>query len=483
MRDDSDEIPDRIASALESRDYIAPETPKSSGAFSVNPKRYQFMGGNFMETIRFDLSKCGRPFKLLNATNGGPWHKRHAADQFRSNYETYKAARIPYSRNHDSAVHTIYGGPYSHDISCIFPNFDADPTSPESYDFACTDEAILTCLDAGTKTFFRLGQTIEHQIKKHNTIPPKDFKKWAIICEHIIRHYTEGWADGFTLDIPYWEIWNEPDLDPDDSTYKRTWGGTKNQFFDLYEITAKHLKACFPHLKIGGPALAWNLSWAEDFLCEMRKRNVEIDFFSWHIYCTEPEKMTQRSENIKQLLIKYGYENAESILNEWNYVRGWREDFTYSIQTIIGSKGAAFVMACICAAQNSPIDMLMYYDTRPSAFNGAFDFYSYQPLKGYYPLYWYGMFYDMKAEIPSENTIDNVYTLCGVDDSGKVLSVVTYYTDDDDAGDKTISLDFGKDSNYEIYLLDAEHTNELVSTTGNLTFTMKNQTCILIKEI
>ena len=130
-----------------------------------------------METLRFDLSKTGKPFKNLNAVNGGPWHRRHADDQYRSNLEDYKAARIPFSRNHDSAVCGIYGGPYSHDITCIFPDFDADPYDPSSYDFACTDESILVCLEAGTETFFRLGQTIEHQIKKHGTIPPKDFLK------------------------------------------------------------------------------------------------------------------------------------------------------------------------------------------------------------------------------------------------------------------------------------------------------------------
>ena len=199
-----------------------------------------------MEQLKFDLRQEGAAFKLLNATNGGPWHKRHANDQLRSNFADYKAARIPYSRNHDSAVCGVYGGPYSHDIACIFPNFDADPTDPASYDFPCTDEAIFVCEDAGTRTFFRLGQTIEHQIKKHGTIPPKDFHKWAVICEHIIRHYTEGWADGFHLDMPYWEIWNEADLDTDDSTNKRTWGGTKAEFFRLYEIASKHLKACFP---------------------------------------------------------------------------------------------------------------------------------------------------------------------------------------------------------------------------------------------
>ena len=177
-----------------------------------------------MATLKFNLDEKYGKFKILNATNGGPWHKRHVTDQLKSNLKNYKAARIPYSRNHDSNMCTVYGGPYVHDITAIFPNFDADPENPDSYDFACTDESILVTLDAGTKTFFRLGQTIEHQIKKHGTIPPKDFKKWAVICEHIIRHYNYGWANGFNLNIEYWEIWNEPDLDHDNSTNKRKIG-------------------------------------------------------------------------------------------------------------------------------------------------------------------------------------------------------------------------------------------------------------------
>lgn len=436
-----------------------------------------------METLKFDLSQNGCKFKILNATNGGPWHKRHANDQYRSNFEDYKAARIPYSRNHDSAMCGIYGGPYSHDITCIFPDFDADPYNPASYDFACTDEAISVCLEAGTETFFRLGQTIEHHIKKHGTVPPKDFKKWAVICEHIIRHYNEGWANGYQLNIQYWEIWNEPDLDDDDSPNKRTWGGTKAEFFDLYEIAAKHLKGCFPQLKIGGPALAYREDWADDFLREMKSRNVDIDFFSWHIYCTEPAHMTEKAERIKKLLIKNGYENAESILNEWNYIKGWTEEYVYSLKSINGIKGAAFTMACISAAQNSDIDMLMYYDTRPSVFNGVFDFYTYEPLKGYYPLYWYGMFYDMEKEIKAENHIENIYSLCGVGENNKVISVVTHYNNDDSAENKTISIDFGKKSSYQVYLLDSEHNGELIKTTDKLELDMKNFSAVLIKEI
>ncbi len=437
-----------------------------------------------METIKFDLAKKGDKFKILNATNGGPWYKRHALDQYRSNLAEYKAARIPYSRNHDSGVVPTYGGPYSHDINKIFPVFDADPYDPDSYDFACTDEEILKCLEAGTETYFRLGQTIEHQIKKHNILPPKDFKKWAVICEHIIRHYNEGWANGYNFNIEYWEIWNEPDMVNANGT-SCTWGGSRELFLDFYEVAAKHLKGCFPHLKIGGPALSDSMSFGELFLKEMQKRNVPLDFFSWHIYTNDPSKMVYRANFLKELLIKYGYENAESHLNEWNYIKGWTEEFVYSLECMHGIKGAAFVMACICEAQKSnAVDMLMYYDTRPSTFNGAFDYYTARPLKGYYPLYWYGMFYDMTAEIKAENKLEDIYTLCGVDENEKALSIITYYTDNDDtAENKTVKLDFGKSGKYEVYLLDQEHTNELISTTDNLTFELKPNSCILIKEI
>lgn len=436
-----------------------------------------------METLKFDLSQTGRQFKILNATNGGPWHRRHAIDQWRTNFEDYKAAKIPYSRNHDSGVEGIYGGPFSHDVTRIFPDFSADPYDPESYDFACTDESVLVCRNAGTKTFYRLGQTIEHQIKKHGTLPPEDFNKWAVICEHIIRHYNEGWANGYKLNIEYWEIWNEPDLDEDDADNKRTWGGTKAQFFELYAVAAKHLKTCFPKLKIGGPAVAWREDWANDFLREMKKQAVPIDFFSWHIYCTEPKYMTEKADRIKAMLIDNGYGEAESILNEWNYVKNWTDQYVYSLKAIHGVKGAAFTMACICAAQNSTIDMLMYYDTRPSVFNGVFDFYTYEKLKGYYPLCWYGKFYDTEREIPAENSVENIYSLCGADAHGKTLTVVTYYTDDDLAENKTVSVDFGREGKYEIYLLDDEHDAQLVDTTDSLVFDMKNCSAVLIKEI
>ena len=90
-----------------------------------------------------------------------------------------------------------------------------------------------------------MGVTIENQcyIRAYHIHPPKDFGKWARICEHIIRHYNEGWANGFHFGIVYWEIWNEPDNGlPGEN---QMWTGTDEEYFALYDVTAKHLKKCF----------------------------------------------------------------------------------------------------------------------------------------------------------------------------------------------------------------------------------------------
>ncbi len=435
-----------------------------------------------METLKFDFSRNDGKFKIMHAVNNGPAHKRHAKDQWSSNMETYKELKIPYARNHDAAFCSTYGGEHTVDISAIFTNFDADPYDPASYDFACTDEYTLVTLEAGTETFFRLGQKIEHYIKKFNIYPPKDFHKWAVICEHIIRHYNEGWANGYNLGIKYWEIWNEPDLDPDDAKNKRTWGGTKAQFFDLYEISAKHLKKCFPNYMIGGPALAGNLGWAEEFLCEMQKRKVPMDFFSWHIYCETAEALAARGIRVREIMNTYGYKKAESILNEWNYIRNWTDLFNYSKKMIIGIKGAAFTLACMTEAQHSPIGMLMYYDARPSAFNGLWDMYFYDKLPTWYSFKWYSEMYELEREVLCENKVQDIYTLCGIDKNGKVRAVITHYNKEDDTPEKEISVDFGRSGEFEIYLLDKDNDAVLVNTTSELTFKLPVHSAIMIKE-
>lgn len=364
--------------------------------------------------------------KPMNAVNNGPERTDNKSEQMTDNFDLFSALRVPFTRVHDSSYNADYGAEHTVDISAVFPDFSADPAKPSSYDFAVTDRYLKNIQDAGSEVFFRFGQKIEHFVKKYNVYPPQDFKKWARICEHIILHYNYGWADGFQYGIRYWEIWNEPDLD------NRTWAGTREQFFDLYAITAGHLKKKFPELMVGGPASCGNLAWCEAFLSEMSRRKVPIDFFSWHRYTVDPQKIAKKVRDYRQMLDTYGYTETESILNEWNYVSNWSTRYPYSLSTIVNEKGAAFVAAVMSVAQDAPIDMLMYYDARThTVFNGLFESQSNMPLKPYYSIYaWSRLLYDYGTQVQAQSSDPELYVTAATDGKGAVGLLVSRYVED-----------------------------------------------------
>lgn len=432
-----------------------------------------------MKNITVDFNEITGKIKPLHAVNNGPVYK-FAEDQRITNMTAWKEAEIPYARTHDSVFYNTYGGPHTVDVNCIFTNFDADPYDEKSYDFACTDEYFKVINFSGTKIFYRLGASIEHIVKKYNTLPPRDFNKWAVICEHIIKHFNEGWANGFNYNIEYWEIWNEPDLDPDDSNNKRTWGGTKAQFFDLYEIASKHLKKAFPALKIGGPALCGRFDWGRDFLTEMKKRNAPVDFFSWHCYTNEPSVIYEKSIKVRNILDECGFSKTESINNEWNYVKGWTGDnWIYSLRTEKNLKGSSFILGTMCACQYAPVDMLMYYDARPCGMNGMFctDFVC-DVLKGYYPFKMFNELYKLKNAVKTENDI-NIFSAAAVNEN-KAAVVLTHFSDNDNTQAEMLNIKFkgfngSKDIKARYYLLDENNDLTLVRE-DILSGTKKNAT-------
>ena len=256
--------------------------------------------------ISVNSSKTLGPVKFMNAVNNGPTKPR--ADQSKGNFETYKALKIPYARIHDANWSSAYGAPHTVDITAIFPNFDADPADPSNYDFAFTDYYIAQLEANGLKAYYRLGITIENhaEIKSYHTAPPKDYDKWARICEHIIAHYNEGWADGFHYNIEYWEIWNEPDCHIADGS-NPCWQGSEAEFAEFFAVATGYLKEKFPHLKIGGPALASirHDEVNEAHLCKIREYGVKPDFLSFHCYGKTVERFTESIDMARKAADKY----------------------------------------------------------------------------------------------------------------------------------------------------------------------------------
>ena len=449
-----------------------------------------------MTKITIDFKKEIGLFKPMNAVNNGPMP--YTKDQTWHNFDNYKKIRLPYARTHDASFCSRYGGEHTVDVNFIFPDFKADVNDPASYDFQLTDEYLKNIFDAGTEPFFRLGSKIEHWSKKYNTLPPADFQKWAEICEHIIAHYTEGWANGFTWKIAYWEIWNEPDMRDDNEPIERkpTWGGTKAQFFDLYKTAACHLKKRFPHLKIGGPAVANMFTlrffnkvtivkpWIKDFFAFVAENDIPLDFFSWHSYTNSIDVILDGAKQARKLLDKYGLYKTESILNEWNYLDGWNgDDFTDTIRAITGIKGAAFDAAVMSACQNEKVDMLMYYDLQPSVFNGLFDFYTLHPLKGYYTFLSFSELAKTGSQTYASSSDEDVYVL-SAKGKGKTTQVVYYpHPCDKKATTKKIII-HAEIKNPHLLILDEKHdltpTNDFVLENGKLSVVMPPYSLLLI---
>lgn len=414
--------------------------------------------------MNVDFSRLSGKIKPMNAVNNGP--TRGGVRGETPFFTNYKSAKIPYARLHDSAFFTGYGGDMSVDVHRIFRNFDADENNPDSYIFKPTDDYLSNIDAAGTKIFYRLGAAIEHYFK-FGTVPPKDYLKWARICEHIILHYTEGWANGFKYDIEYWEIWNEPDcLNADGSN--PCWQGTLEEFCEFYSVVSKYLKSKFPHLKIGGPAVCtiWRDGFTDMFLQKVKDSGAVLDFFSYHVYGATVENMKETIDKANSVLERNGFLGVETILNEWNYNDGWLDEkYTESLKTIKNLKGSSFLTGVMCVGQSSNVDMLMYYDARPSGFNG-FNMESEKPLKSYYSIKAFSEIADLENNVPIQTELSNVYAVASTDGKqGAVL--LTYFDNEKKQGEKRIKIDFnsakfGDKVKVEYYLID--EANDLTLT-------------------
>ena len=430
-------------------------------------------------TVNFDV--VTGTIKPMHAVNNGPIKSGY--EQHRSNFETFQAAKIPFARNHDASFESAYGGEHTVDVHAIFPDFDADPYDPNSYDFFYTDEYTATILEAGTQVYYRLGTKIEHGGKKYGSLVPKDFDKWAVICEHIIRHYNEGWANGYHWNIRYWEIWNEPDGIAA-SGDQPNWSGTPEQFYEMYSIAARHLKGCFPDVMIGGPAMCdFHEKWLIDFLRYQKETNAPIDFIGWHWYGECPSWITTNALRFRDVLDREGYTHTESYLNEWNYLENWTDRFVASVEGIISMRGAALVAGVMCLGQKLPIDMLMYYDARPCAFCGMFDVYTYRPLKGYYPFRMFSALYELDREVENFSDDEEIY-VTAAGNGQRHAAMIAYYSLDKNAGPRTVELKLSGLGNGKLryYLLDEHNTMTEMALPENKKLILDPNSVVLVTD-
>ena len=337
------------------------------------------------EPFVVDFSKeVGRIKKLNGLCNATPLSNSRT----RSINDQVLKLEIPHYRFHDAALENP--GIQLVDIRRIFPLLHADANKPENYDFRATDDYLKQVVDSGADIEFRLGESIEHSPKTYLVNDPVDYEKWADICCHIIRHYNEGWANGFKWNITRWSVWEEPDTNPQLLT------GKPNPFttiyLPLYAATVRKIKKEFPALKVGGPqgCGTWHLKEFVDYCAENK---LPIDFYGFTGYARNPEDYAQMARTARAYLDEKGFKDTEISIAEWHWGPvSWRGHGTVNSKRaakawndeLTGYDSTAFTAATLIYMQDAPVDYMYYYAMKCGAW-GLFDA-ARQPYGSYYSM-------------------------------------------------------------------------------------------------
>ena len=163
--------------------------------------------------------------------------------------------------------------------------YDEDQQGHPLYNFSYVDQVYDGLLAHRVRPFIELSfmpkklaanEIIQPFWYKPNVSPPKDWNKW----DDLITQFTQHLVARYGLDEVaqwYFEVWNEPNLD--------FWGGDPRQatYWELYDHTARAIKAVNPRLRVGGPATA-QAAWADAFIQHCAANHIPVDYVSTHVY-------------------------------------------------------------------------------------------------------------------------------------------------------------------------------------------------------
>ena len=209
-----------------------------------------------------------------------------------------------------------------------------DENGNQQYNWQYSDDLLDFLLEVGLRPIMELGftptamRTGEQTIFwwKGNVTPPVH-EKWEALITAFIRHCMARYGRS-EVEKWYFEVWNEANITP-------FWSGTQEDYFALYEITARAIKRVDAKLRVGGPATSSSdtveCPWIKEFLAFCEEKNLPVDFVSTHPYpnsyplycygrpCYKDENGTYDSFVwLNNAIRETRYRDAEIYITEWN---------------------------------------------------------------------------------------------------------------------------------------------------------------------
>lgn len=349
------------------------------------------------------------------------------------------------------------------DFSAIFPDFSKDPSDPANYIFTNADKYIKSITDIGIEVVFRLGYG---ETGKRND-PPSDYNKWSEVMLQVIKHYNDGWANGFHWNIRYWEIWNEPS--------GLGWNGTKEQYFDLYKNIAKKIKAYDPAMQVGGPSLGgpnpgYDREFAKAFIQYCSANSLPLDFFAYHVYFNDPKEHIEHALHHRQFLDLYGYTGTKLFLTEWGWLSG--KNYPPTKEEVTSMEDASADVAAMIVLQDL-VDRAHFYvgGGLGCCTWGLFDFFqgvgggmTAEPRRSYFSFKAFHLLSEATNKLESSAS-KNIYVLSGLNDEQTKVNVLlsSYATRVDGYDINIVNLPWEGQTTCTIYMLDDKNNLKQLS--------------------
>lgn len=301
-------------------------------------------------------ARTGASVQALLGLNVGPGPQGEAGNVDLTS--AYQQRGVNLVRNHD------YYGPL--DMATMYPDRSKDPLQSSSYNFTgvldtrysrSSDSVFASILNGGFEPYFRIGDSY------NNVSPPNtaQLPDWSQAAVQVLRHYRDGQWGGFSSSFRFVEIGNEPDN-------QIFWPAplTSNDFNQLYDQTARAVRAAFPSLKIGGPGWAPSGCLAPEGQAKVRSlldyiktANSPLDFMSFHVYGTDAATYQTCAQFYRTELDSRGLTGVQLHITEWNTPNGSAGSATGQLR--YNAQGAAYMTAAWIKLQGAGVTQSTFY--------------------------------------------------------------------------------------------------------------------------
>ncbi len=187
----------------------------------------------------------------------------------------------------------------------VHPVYSEDASGNPIYDWTIPDRIFDAIVQRGSKLLVTLGRMPEAlsvppagpDSKFGEPYPTKNYAKWAELVYQFGKHCAERYGVD-EAESWYWQLWNEPDLDPRFTPLNGPISA--DLYCKLWDYTADALKRALPRARLGGPVtcnflqpaprLTFSAEFMEQFLnhcldgtnAVTGKKGAPLDFVDYH---------------------------------------------------------------------------------------------------------------------------------------------------------------------------------------------------------